>query len=269
MKPFLRWPGSKRKLVDEIAPWLPYGGQYHECFLGSGALFFARKPLFAYLTDSNTMLTRTFTAVRHEVDAVIAALKIYAAAYAEHGAPFYTHVRSHLSEDMESPELAAAFIFLNKTNYNGIWRVNSSGTYNVPAGSFSSPPTICDEPTLRECSAALAPATIVNCDFREVERRAQPGDTCYMDAPYAPSSATASFTSYTRDGFTEKDQRDLCALARRMKRRGIYTVLSNSDTPLIRELYGDGEFEIKEITRSGTISSKADGRQPVKELLMR
>lgn len=271
MNPFLRWPGGKRKLADEISAWLPYGGRYHEPFLGSGAIFFARRPFFAYLTDTNTMLTRTFSAVRSDVDAVIASLKIYAAAYAQHGAPFYNHVRAHLSlsEDMESPELAAAFIFLNKTNFNGLFRVNGDGKYNVPAGTFSSPPTICDEQTLRDCSNALAPATIINCDFRTVEERARPGDACYMDAPYAPTSDTASFTSYTRDGFTEKDQRDLCALARRLKRKGVCVVLSNSDTPLIRELYGDGEFEIKEILRGGTISSKADGRQPVRELLMR
>lgn len=269
MNPFLRWTGGKRKLADEISPWLPYGGRYHECFLGSGAIFFARRPLFAYLTDTNTMLTRTFVAVRSDVDAVIASLKLYAAAYAEHGAPFYSHVRSHLSEDMESPELAAAFIFLNKTNFNGLFRVNGDGKYNVPAGTFASPPKICDEETLRACSNALGPATIINCDFRAIEERANTGDACYMDAPYAPTSTTASFTSYTRDGFTEKDQRDLCALARRLKRNGVHVVLSNSDTPLIRELYGDGEFEIKEIMRGGTISSKADGRQPVKELLMR
>jgi DNA adenine methylase len=267
VKPFLRWIGGKRKLVDEIAPWLPYGGQYHEPFLGSGALFFARKPLFAFLTDSNTMLTRTFTAVRHEVDAVIAALKIYAAAYAEHGAPFYTHVRSHLSEDMESPELAAAFIFLNKTNFQGIWRVNSDGKYNVPSGTFSSPPTICDEPTLRECSKALAPATIVNCDFREVERRAQPGDSCYMDPPYVPASATSNFTAYTKEKFGPNEQKALRDLALRLKTRGVRVVLSNSDTQLVRELYAG--WELKEISRSGTISSNAEGRQAVKELLIR
>jgi DNA adenine methylase len=267
MNPFLRWAGGKRKLVTEIAPWLPYGGQYHECFLGSGALFFARRPLFAFLSDSNTLLTRTFVAVRHDVDAVIAALKIYAAAYAEHGAPFYTHVRSHLNENMEDPELAAMFIFLNKTNFQGIWRVNSSGKYNVPSGTFSSPPTICDEPTLRECSKALAPARIINCDFREVERRAQSGDTVYCDSPYVPASATSNFTAYTKEPFGPDAQKALRDMALRLKTRGVHVVLSNSDTPMVRELYAG--WELKEISRSGTISSNAAGRQAVQELLIR
>lgn len=266
-KPFLRWCGGKRRLVDEISPWLPYGGRYHEPFLGSGALFFARRPLFAYLTDTNTMLTRTFGAVREDVDAVIASLKLYAAAYAEHGAAFYNHVRDHLSEDMETPELAAMFIFLNKTNFQGLWRVNGDGKYNVPVGTFASPPVICDEPTLRACSAALAPATIVNCDFRAVEQRAQPGDTAYFDPPYVPVSATADFTAYTKEKFGPNEQKALRDLALRLKNKGVHVVLSNSDTPLVRELYAG--WELKEIMRSGTISSKAEGRQAVRELLIR
>jgi DNA adenine methylase len=267
MNPFLRWPGGKRKLAAEIIPWLPYGRQYHEPFLGSGAIFFARRPLFAFLSDSNTMLTRTFVAIRHDIDAVIASLKIYAAAYAEHGAPFYTHVRSHLSADMEGPELAATFVFLNKTNFNGIWRVNSDGKYNVPSGTFSSPPNICDEPTLRDCSTALGSATIINCDFRTVEERAHPGDTVYFDSPYVPASATADFTAYTKEKFGPDEQKALHDLALRLKTKGVHVVLSNSDTPLVRELYTG--WELKEIMRKGTISSNAEGRQAVCELLIR
>lgn len=273
MLPFLRWVGSKRALVPELLKWVPSKfNRYHEPFLGSGALFFALQPTVATLSDTNTYLTRTFGAVARDVEAVIAPLRIYAEAYTrdpseEYRAAVYNHVRAHLSEEMESAELAAIFIFLNRTNFNGLWRTNSDGKYNVPTGKFKTPPTILREENLRACSKALANATVVNCDFRAVEERAEVGDFVYCDSPYAPTSETADFTAYTKEGFKKPEQIALRDLALRLKKRGVHVLLSNSDTSLVRELYRD--FEIREIQRTGAINSDPTKRAVVTELLIR
>lgn len=269
-KQFLRWTGSKRRLVPELLKWVPAEFRcYHEPFLGSGALFFALQPKRgAILSDANTRLTRTFSAVQSDLDAVLEPLRVYAEMYAKHGPPFYMHARDAVNVDeMATPELAAWFIFMNKTGFNGIWRVNASGKYNVPAGKFARPPTICDEPTLRACSAALLSATVVNSDFREVERRAATGDFVYADCPYIPVSKTADFTAYTAAGFAHTDQIALRDLALRLKKRGVRVVLSNSDTPATRELYAG--FEVRSITRSGGMNSDVSKRGRVGELLIR
>ena len=269
IQPFLRWVGNKRALVPEILKWAPPQRRaFHEPFMGSAALFFALQPVCStFLCDANTSLTRTFGALQNDVDEVITRLKIYAEMYAQHGEAFYYHVRDQWSEDMESPDLAATFIFLNKTGFNGLYRTNAGGKYNVPAGKFAKPPIICDESRLRACSDALRIATIINCDFRATESRAAPGDWVYFDSPYVPVSTTAAFTKYTKDDFTDADQIALRDLAWRLKKKGVYVVLSNSDTPRVRELYGN--FEIREITRSGAMNSDTAKRDSVKELLIR
>lgn len=268
--PFLRWTGSKRALVPEIMKWAPPQRRaFHEPFMGSAALFFSMRPVCqTFLCDTNTCLTRTFGAVQNDVNEVIAALRVYADAYAKHGRAFYDHIRAGWSEDMSAPDLAATFIFLNKTNFNGIWRVNTAGKYNVPAGRFAKTPLICDEPRLRACSDALRIATIINCDFRATEARTASGDWVYLDCPYVPTSGTADFTGYTADGFSDRDQIALRDMALRLKRKGAYVLLSNSNTPRVRELYGSG-FEIREITRSGGINSDPTKRGAVTELLIR
>jgi DNA adenine methylase len=268
MKPFLKWVGSKASLVEHIKPWLP--GQYaayHEAFLGSGALFFALTPLTACLTDANTRLTRTFSALKHDVEAVLVPLRLYAATYAHHGAAFYKHVSATFSDEMDDAELAAVFIFLNKTGFNGVYRVNGSGKYNVPPGTFTTPPVVCDEERLRACAKALGPVTIINCDFRAVEERARPGNVVYFDPPYVPASATGDFTSYTKEKFGPRDQIDLRNLALRLKCKGVHVILSNSDTPFVRELYAG--WELKEISRKGGLNSDPTKRGKVGELLIR
>lgn len=272
-KPFVRWSGGKGKLLPELLKWIPENfGSYHEPFLGSGALYFElqhqRPDLRATLSDANTWLTCAFGAIQRDVEDVFVPLRIYAEMYAKHGAPFYTHARDNFSPvNATGAEIAAFFVFALKTNFNGIWRVNRAGRYNVPAGRFKTPPHVCDEPLLRACSAALANATIVNSDFREVERRAQPGDFVYADCPYYPTSHTADFTSYTAGGFSQADQVALRDLALRLKRNGVHVVLSNSDVPAVRDLYA--AFEIREITRSGGINSDPTKRGKVSELLIR
>lgn len=268
VKPFLRWVGSKRKLVGEIRALLPRDFQrYHEPFVGSGALFFALQPRVAYLSDLNTRLCRTYTAMQSDLDAVLEALRVYVPMYEKHGAEFYNHVRTFDPDLMTDVECAAWFIFTNKTGFNGIYRVNRDGKYNVPPGKFASPPVVCDEVALRRCADALKSAIVINTDFRSVEERAQPGDLCYFDSPYAPMSPTSDFTSYTRGGFDDTQQVALRDLAARLKKRGVHVVLSNSSAPIVRKLY-EG-WDIHEISRQGTVSSKADDRGRVTELLIR
>lgn len=269
-KQFLRWTGSKRALVPELLKWVPADFRtYHEPFLGSGALFFALQPKRgAVLSDLNNRLTRTFVAVKNDLDVVLPPLRVYEEMYAKHGSAFYMHARDAINVDeMTTPELAAWFIFTNKTGFNGIYRVNASGKYNVPAGKFARPPTICDEPVLRACSAALLNATIVNSDFREAERRAAAGDFIYFDPPYIPVSKSADFTAYTAAGFGHAEQIALRDMALRLKHRGVHVLLSNSDTPATRELYTG--FELREITRGGGMNSDATKRGRVGELLIR
>ena len=274
-KPFVRWVGSKAKLLPEILKWIPDDFRtYHEVFLGSGALFFElqnqRPNLHAVLSDANTWLTCAFGAIQRDVEEVFAPLRVYAEMYAKHGAPFYLHVRDNFSVDQATgPEIAAYFVFMMKAGFNGVFRVNKSGKYNVPPGKFSSPPTICDESLLRACSMALTNATVVNSDFREVERRAQPGDFLYADPVYLPMSETANFTSYTSNGFTLADHVALRDLLLRLKRKGVHVLASNSATSAARDLYKGPEWEIREVTRSGAVNSIGTKRQAVAELLIR
>lgn len=268
-KPFLRWCGSKRKLLPEIREWLPPTfNRYHEPFLGSGALYFDIAPRDAVLSDLNNRLTVTYGAIQRNLDAVLTPLRVYAEMYTKHGAAFYYHVRDTIDPDtMDDHELAAWLVFMNKTGFNGVFRVNSDGKYNVPAGKFANPPTVCDEETLRAAAEALAPAIIVNSDFRATEERAQPGDLVYLDSPYVPTSETADFTKYTKDGFGLMQQTALRDMALRLKKKGVYVLLSNSDTPRVRELYST--FELRQIQRSGGVNSDVEKRHKVTELLIR
>ena len=268
-KPFLKWVGGKTKIIPAIREWLPAQWRcYHEPFLGGGALFFDLTPHFAYLSDLNNRLTVTYGAIQRNLDAVLPSLRVYADMYTKHGEAFYYHVRDKIDPDtMDDHELAAWLIFTNKTGFNGLYRVNSDGKYNVPAGKFATPPVVCDEPTLRAAKAALGGATIINCDFRATEERAVRGDFVYADCPYVPASETAEFTSYTKEGFGLAQQIALRDMALRLKKKGVYVILSNSDTPRVRELYQG--FEIREVQRGGGLNSDIEKRQKVTELLIR
>jgi len=270
-KPFLRWVGSKVQLLPVLREWMPKRfSVYAEPFIGGGALFFNTRPRHATLSDTNSRLVRTYQAIRNDVDAVIAALRIYADGHerclvAGTAEQLYYHVRGIEPDAMSDTDLAAWFIYLNKTNFNGIWRVNRSGQFNVPYGHRKSP-LICDEITLRACAEALQRATIVHRDFKETN--VPPTSFVYFDPPYAPLSATSDFTSYTAEGFSAQDQKDLRDLALRLKNRGVYVLLSNSSAPLIRELYKD-HFEIREVPARRNVNADASGRGAVTELLIR
>ena len=271
VKPFVKSLGGKTQLLPVLREWMPKRvAVYSEPFVGGGALFFDTRPRHAYLADTNPSLVTAYNVVRDYVEALIASLNTYAGAYESFMAngtaeKFYYHVRSVDPETLDKVDRAAWMIFLNKTSFNGLWRVNAAGKFNVPFGKRAKP-NICDETTLRACSEVLQRATITHRDFRETNPPA--GSVVYFDSPYEPLNKTSDFTTYTAGGFSAQDQKDLRDLARKLKQRGVYVILSNSSAPLIRELYADG-FEIREVPERRSINSDGASRGAVTELLIR
>lgn len=260
--PFIKWVGGKRQLLPELRARVPSKfGRYFEPFVGGGALFFDLAPELASLTDMNERLVRTYRGVRDDVNGVIALLSEY-----PHEERFYYDLRAVDIDTRSDVEVAARFIYLNKTCFNGLYRENKAGRFNVPFGRYTNP-TICDEEALRACSEALKGAHIAVLDFEAAVADAEAGDFVYFDPPYVPLTATSNFTSYTSGGFTQADQLRLRNLALDLKRRGVNVLLSNSSTGAVRELYADG-FVVEEVSARRAVNSKASGRGAVKELLV-
>jgi DNA adenine methylase len=266
--PFLKWVGGKGRLQRKLEALYPPGltlMRHVEPFIGGGALFFSRAPERALLSDINRDLVQAYLSVRDEVDMVLRHLTELALAHSKEG--FYAareryNARAHAT----SSERAALFIYLNKTCFNGLYRVNKSGRFNVPMGRYAKP-TIADAPTLRAASRVLASADIRCAPFEALVADARPGDFIYMDPPYEPLSRTANFTAYAQDGFTQKDQTRLRDLFRELDRRGSKLMLSNSDVPFIRDLYRG--YQIDEIMAPRAVSCDPEKRGPVAELVIR
>lgn len=266
-RPFLKWAGGKGQLLDELCSRLPAEfGRYFEPFVGGGALYFAlhgagRVRSGARLSDANRKLIDTYRAVRDNVEAVIAHLSAFS-----NDRDLYYQIRAWRHEDLDPPRAAARIIFLNKTCYNGLFRENSRGEFNVPFGRYARP-MICDAPNLRAASAALRRVSLRQLDFGKVPELVKEGDLVYFDPPYHPRSATSSFTQYSENGFGEDEQRRLARVFRELDGRGAYVMLSNSDTPLVRKLYAG--FAIDEVLAGRAINSKAERRGKVTELIVR
>jgi DNA adenine methylase len=269
-QPFIKWVGGKRQLLPELLARVPPKfGHYFEPFIGGGALFWALSPERATLGDMNERLTRTYNIIRDDVEAVITRLKGHAAAHAKNGEHHFYAVRKIAIDAYPSAAVAAWFIYLNKTCFNGLYRVNASGQFNTPMGKYANP-TICDEANLRACAEAMAyRATVMHTDFEKTVAGAKAGDFVYFDPPYAPVSASADFTSYTKGGFDVADQTRLRDLALALKRRGVHVMLSNSSAPLIYELYAvSRDFKIEEVAAKRAINSKGSARGAVKEVII-
>jgi DNA adenine methylase len=270
-RPFLKWAGGKGQLLPQLAPLLPDWSRvrrYFEPFLGGGAVYFHVRPLLgrgkAVLADSNASLIETFAAVRDHVDELITAL---AAHRREHSEAYFYRVREADPAALPSDwDRAARFIYLNKTCFNGLHRVNSRGLFNVPFGRYANP-GILDEAALRGCSAALRHTDLRVANFEAVTRTARAGDFIYFDPPYDPLTKTAAFTSYTRKLFGEDDQARLADVFRKLGGRGCLVMLSNSDTPFIRRLYRG--FGIVEVQARRNINSRPDARGPIGEVVVR
>ena len=272
-RPFLKWAGGKRRLLPEIeAVFPPKFGRYIEPFLGGGAVMFhvlSGRPGTACLaSDSNPELVDTYEAIRDGVERLILILERHAKRYADGGSDYYYEVRA------ESPagkaERAARMLFLNRTCFNGLYRVNGSGRFNVPFGGYRNP-AIVNAAVLRAASALLSSAApSLSCrDFEETVAEASGGDLVYMDPPYQPASPTASFTHYTRADFGRDDLERLAAACRRLDGRGCRVVLSNSDTPEVRRLFGGGGWKRTRLAVNRVINSDGTKRRGHSELLIR
>ena len=238
---------------------------YHEPFVGGGALFFALSPKKAMLSDNNLRLIRTYLGVRDRLDALIDLLGVYKK---KHSPAFFQSMREVKVDALrDNAKVAAWMIYLNKTAFNGLYRVNSRNLFNVPFGRYANP-AICDARNLRACSAALQAVDIAHRDFVSVLDHARKGDFVYFDPPYVPLSATSSFTSYTSDGFEPSDQIRLRDVAVELKKRGVRVLLSNSGAGFVREIY-DKDFEIEQVQASRLVNCKAAGRGKITELIIR
>ena len=273
-KAFLKWAGGKAKLAPRIVECAPETfRRYHEPFVGAGAVFFAiaeaRPGINASLSDANEELVECFQVVRDDLPELSRRLDIlergYVALDAEGRAQLYYEVRGRDPE--KAAARAARLIFLNHTCYNGLYRVNGSGGFNVPHGRYARP-RILDAAGLLGASRALQRVELAACDFEAACSRAEPGDFVYLDPPYQPLSATSKFTNYTSAEFGVPQQEQLAAVFEDLSHRGVAAMLSNSDHPSIHALYEGHGYELGETTMARAINSKADGRAPIVELLV-
>ena len=272
--PFVKWAGGKSQLLSQFEPYFPAQfRRYVEPFVGGGAVFFH---LFrqgrlaggeALLVDSLQELIGCYRVVQARVEELIAELQRHEPH--KHDEAYFYQVRAwDRSPDYarrNEIERAARFLFLNRTCYNGLYRVNRRGEFNVPFGRYRNP-NICPAANLRAASSALQGVRLLAGDFTRVLEAAAPGDFVYLDPPYDPLSDTASFTGYTVEDFRVADQRRLADLFRELDRRGCRVMLSNSSTGLIRELYAG--YRQVEVQAARVISSKADSRGAIPELLV-
>jgi DNA adenine methylase len=267
-KPFVKWVGGKRQLLPSIAKFAPRLGPratYHEPFTGGGAVFFHLQPKRAVLTDSNERLIRTYRGIKNDVEGVITLLRSYAE---QHNKRFYLSVRARdIDATDDDVQIAAWFVYLNRTGYNGLYRVNSKNGFNVPFGDYKNP-TICDADNLRACARALKGARLEKRDFGAVLGRAKPGDFVYFDPPYIPLTATSRFTDYTSEGFSDAEQVRLRDIALELKQRGVHVLLSNSSAPRVYDLY-ERHFECVAVDARRSVNCKPDGRGRIPELLIR
>jgi len=260
-KPFVKWAGGKGQLVEQLAARMPerYSG-YHEPFVGGGALFFYLTPERAFLSDLNEELINAFLVVRNDCEALLKSLKQH-----KNSAEYYYRIRALDPEDLDPVERASRFIYLNKTCYNGLYRVNRQGKFNVPFGRYKNP-VYADEYQLRLSSKALQHAEIKSADFEIVLEQAKAGDFVYFDPPYQPISETSNFTSYTADAFDGNQQQRLAIVFRELDRRGCFLMLSNSDSPLVHELYRG--FRVETVMAKRYINCKGERRGAIPEALV-
>ena len=262
-KPFIKWAGGKRQLLGPILSSLPKEfGTFHEPFIGGGAVFFGLRPRAAVLYDQNERLIRAYCGVKNSVETVINILKTY-----RNDKGFFLKMRQEPVDDGSDAEVAAWLIFLNKTGFNGIYRVNSKNHFNVPYAN-NQRARICDEDNLRACAAALVSAELRCADFAAVLETARPGDAVYFDPPYIPISVTSYFTSYTTQGFGLKEQVRLRDVALELRKRGVSVLLSNSSAPAVTELYGPF-FECVPVSAFRLVNSDPKGRGRITELLIK
>jgi len=260
-RPFLKWAGGKSKLIEQYIPYFPKDFQtYYEPFLGGGAVFFYLQPKKAVITDINSDLINAYRCVRNNLEQLIPLLEKH---QQRHSKEYYYQVRAHLLTT--EVERAARLIYLNKTCFNGLYRENSKGVFNVPIGKYINP-TIYNSNLLRSVAVILQSAQIEVRPFDAVVDYAKPNDFVYFDPPYYPLSPTSNFTAYSRYSFNEYEQIKLKGTFAELAERGVKVMLSNSDCPFVRELYSN--FRIHEISAARAINSNAEKRGKITEVLV-
>lgn len=253
-RPLLKWAGGKTQLLGEIIPKIPKKyGRFIEPFFGGGAVFFAVHPTGGIIADSNPELINLYRSVADDVDGVIAQLRFY-----ENTEEMFYTVRALDVTKLSNTEAAARTIFLNKTCFNGLYRVNKSGQFNVPFGRYKNP-KIVDEEALKAASALLRNTTIVCGDYKTVlKENARPGDFIFLDPPYLPVSEYSDFKRYTKEQFYEEDHVELALEVKRLHELGCYVLLTNSNHPLVHEHYR--KFAVEVVQTKRYISCNGKGR---------
>jgi DNA adenine methylase len=261
--PFVKWAGGKRSIVTELVKRLPESfNVYWEPFVGGGALFFEidSKLKSVFLSDSNWELIIAYNAIKKDPEALIEKLEEHAR---KHNKKYYYRIRNQ--QALQDPiDVAARFLYLNKTCYNGLYRVNKKGEFNVPIGSYTSP-EIVQHDNIMLCSTALQKAQIEYREFDTIDPES--GDFVYFDPPYHPTGS-GSFTKYTKQDFSEKDQARLRDFATKLNKQDIKVMVSNSDTPFIRDLYSSSIWHIVVVQAPRLVNCKPDGRGVVNELII-
>lgn len=270
VQPFLKWAGGKRQLLPELRKFVPKKfGRYFEPFIGAGAVLFDLQPSKATINDANLELIKCYKAIRENPEALIAITQKYRYDKDE----FYRLRALDREPDFSKRsdlERASRIIYLNKTCFNGLFRVNSQGQFNVPFGDYTNP-RIIEPAVIRAVSRYLnsAEVQILQGDFECAVKAAKKGDFVYFDPPYDPLSDTSSFTGYSLDSFDRKQQERLRNLCVELDDRGCQVLASNSATPFIREIYGSvGRFSIIEVEANRNINSVGTGRKKINELLI-
>jgi DNA adenine methylase len=260
-EPFLKWAGGKRQLLPELLSRVPRSfNDYIEPFLGSGALFFALEPKAAKLSDANCELIRTYVALRDRPQDVMVHLRRH-----RNDRDYFNEIRAQDPTTLGEDARAARLIYLNRTCYNGLYRVNRRGHFNTPFGSYKNP-TICNDAVLLAASRALRGVALTCSDYSAAVGAAKKGDFVYLDPPYVPVSVYSDFKRYHSEPFGIDQHLQLKATFAALSARGCYVMLSNSHTPLTLELYG--EWNLHQVSARRLINKNPTGRAAIPELLV-
>lgn len=260
--PFVKWAGGKRQLIPQIRERMPEKyNNYYEPFIGGGAVIFDLLPANALINDINKALINTYRTICNEPDAFLIEVNRLDNDMWEDGKKYYYSIREHYNDKLMRSEydveLAALFVFINKHCFNGLYRVNGKGLFNVPYNN--SRRVSVDEDVIIATSEYLRGVTIIDGDFEQACKNAKKGDFVFIDSPYAPLNPT-SFESYTKEGFDIESHKRLAKLYDELTARGCYCMLTNHNTELINELYGNKDYKIDVVSVKRMINSDASNR---------
>ena len=272
-KPFVKWAGGKRQLLAELEKNFPKQfGTYFEPFLGGGAVLFdllAKKPnIKCSVSDLNSDLVLAYVTIRDKLGRLIESLETHSKNYHKDSTNYYYEVRKQ--EPKSQIEKVSRLLFLNKTCFNGLYRVNSKGKFNVPLGRYTNPNIVNRENLITASKFLQSEKIKISCrDFESILKDAKKGDFVYFDPPYQPVSDTANFTSYTHRDFTEDDLQRLADLANQLNSKGAHVLLSNSNTKIVKKIFSSKKWKVKEIAVNRAINSNSQKRTGHKEILIK